>query len=255
MKYIIDTSTNTLSYEKDNETCTLSLYSHDAFEIISKNWLKIGWSLKYAYQFTWLGRPVIQLPDDLIRIQEVIFSLRPDIIIETGVAYGGSLIFYASLCKIIGCGRVIGVERFLRPENRNAITSDALSSYISLIDGDSTNAKTLARVKAQINKEDKVLVILDSNHSKQHVLKELEAYCEFITPGSYIIATDGLMKELHDAPHGKENWIWDNPVTAVDEFAIKHPEFEKVAAPPHLFNKSLLSSNATQWPNGWLKRK
>jgi len=121
MKLTIDTTAKVLIQEVEGKSRTINLYSKEAFELISHQWLKIGWNQKYSYTFTWMGRPIIQLPEDMIRAQEVIFRVKPDAIIETGVAHGGSLIFYASLCKIMGRGRVIGVDIEIRPHNRRAI--------------------------------------------------------------------------------------------------------------------------------------
>src|SRR6266480_2325826 len=119
--------------------------SPEAFAIVSRAWLRLGWDVKYVYSFTWLGRPIIQLPEDMIRIQEVIYRLRPDVIVETGVAHGGSLIFYASLCHLIGKGRVIGVDIDIRSHNRAAIEAHPLSSLITLVEGDSVAPATIAK--------------------------------------------------------------------------------------------------------------
>src|SRR5678815_3421901 len=121
----------------DGEKQEYGIGSPEAFRILSKLWLRSGWDAKYVYSFTWLGRPIIQLPEDLLRLQEVIYRVKPDVIIETGVAHGGSLIFYASLCKAMAKGRVIGVDVEIRAYNRSAIEAHELSSYITLIEGDS----------------------------------------------------------------------------------------------------------------------
>ena len=175
----------------------------EAFQIISEIWLKVGWNEKYVYTFSWFGRPIIQLPEDIVRIQEVIYRVKPDVIIETGIAHGGSLIFYASLCKAMGCGRVIGVDIEIRPHNRAAIEAHELASYITLLEGNSTNPEIVSSVKSRIQPGESVLVILDSNHTKAHVLHELDAYHDLVSLGSYIVATDGSMRDLHDVPRGK----------------------------------------------------
>ena len=254
MKLIIDTDKKVLICEHAGQSRTIDLYSKEAFELISHHWLKVGWDQKYPYTFTWLGRPIIQLPEDIIRVQEVIYRVKPDVIIETGIAHGGSLIYYASLCKIMGKGRVIGIDIEVRSHNRKAIESHELSSYITLIEGNSINEKIVAQVKSLVKTGEKVFVILDSNHTKQHVLNELEAYHDLVTPGSYIVATDGIMRELHDVPSGNSGWIYDNPSTAALEFAQKHPEFI-IEQPPWPFNESELTENVTHWPQAWLKRK
>jgi len=127
-------------------------------------------------------------------------------------------------------------------------------SYITLVEGSSTEPNIVGYVKGLIKPEEKVMVILDSCHTKQHVLNELEAYCNIITPGSYIIATDGVMKDLFDTPRGRPEYIEDNPAAAAAEFANRHPEFE-LKQPNWLFNKSELTKNVTYWPGAWLRRK
>jgi cephalosporin hydroxylase len=201
-----------------------------------------------------MGRPIIQLPEDMVRTQEVIHRVQPDVILETGVAHGGSLIFYASLCKALGRGRVIGIDIEIRPPNRQAIESHPLASFITLIEGSSTAPSTVARAKALIKPGERVLVLLDSNHTRQHVLDELAAYHDLVTPGSYIVATDGIMKDLDDVPRGQAGWSHDNPTQAAIEFAAQHPEFV-VEQPAWPFNESGLSRNLTHWPGAWLKRR
>jgi cephalosporin hydroxylase len=254
MKISIDTIQKKLIKEVDGQIRTFDLYSKDAFEIISNQWLKIGWNQKYSYTFSWMGRPIIQMPEDMIRIQEVIYQIKPDVIIETGVAQGGSLIFYASLCKSMENGRVIGIDIEIRPHNRKAIEAHEMSPFITLVEGSSTAPNIVERVKSLIKPGEKVMMILDSCHSKEHVLNELEAYCDIVTPGSYIIATDGIMMDLFDVPRGRPEWIGDNPAAAAAEFAEKHPEF-LVEQPTWPFNESGLSENITHWPGAWLKRE
>lgn len=253
MKINIDDVEQTLTIETSETKRTLSLYSKEAFEVISRQWLKIGWNEKYVYSFSWLGRPLIQLPEDMFRIQEVIYRIKPDVIIETGVAHGGSLLYYASLCKVMDKGRIIGIDIEIRPHNRLAIEKHELSHYITLIEGDSTENKIVSQVKASIKPDETVLIILDSNHTKQHVLNELNAYSFLITKGSYIIATDGSMKYLYDVPRGKPEWNWDNPVSAALEFVAKNSKFI-VEQPEWQFNESELTDNITHWPNAYLKR-
>jgi len=254
MKLTIDSEKKTLLLETNDKSREIDLYSKEAFELISRQWLKVGWNQKYTYTFSWMGRPVIQLPEDMIRTQEVIFSLRPDVIIETGVAHGGSLIFSASLCKALGKGRVIGIDIEIRPHNRKAIEEHDLSPYITLVEGSSIAPEIVEQVKSLIQPGETTLVILDSNHSRQHVLGELQAYGDLVTQGSYIVATDGIMQDLYDVPRGKEDWAEDNPVMAVENFISEHPEFV-LETPPWQFNESNLDQNITHWPCAWLKKK
>ena len=253
MQLTIDTTAKTLTRANADEVETFDLYSKEAFELISREWLRVGWNEKYPYTFTWLGRPIIQIPEDMIRTQEVIYRVRPDVIIETGVAHGGSLIFYASLCRLLGKGRIIGVDIEIRPHNRTAIEHHEMSSLITLIEGSSIAPEVVKQVRSLVQPNEKVMVILDSNHSRAHVLKELETYHSLVTRGSYIVATDGSMKDLQDVPRGRPEWVLDNPDAAAEEFVNGHPEFV-IEQPPWPFNESQLSRNITHWPGAWLKR-
>jgi len=254
MRLTIDTDKKELIYESAGNRQNLKLYSREAFELLSDLWLKVGWSLKYTYTFTWMGRPVIQLPEDMIRIQEVIYRVKPDAIIETGIAHGGSLVYYASLCKAIGKGRVIGIDIEIREHNRKAIESHEMFPYITLIEGGSTDEAIVRQVKALVKKNEVVLVILDSNHSKQHVLNELEAYHDLVSPGSYIVATDGILRDLRDVPRAYDYWKQGNPTEAVAEFLKTHSDFI-LEKPERPFNESQLTENVTHWPDAWLRRK
>lgn len=254
MKILIDEGAALLRIEAHGETRSLPLYSREAFEILSRQWLRVGWNQKYTYTFSWLGRPIIQLPEDLLRIQEVIHRVRPTVIVETGVAHGGSLIFYASLLHAMGGeGRVIGVDIEVRPHNRAAIESHPLAGYVTLVDGSSIDPAVVAKVRAFITPADRVLVVLDSNHTKAHVLAELEAYHGLVTPGSYLVATDGIMEEVAMAPRGDGRWLADNPAAAAREFAAHHPELV-LEQPPWPFNESELRENVTHWPAAYLRR-
>ena len=254
MKLILDTETKTLTVDDAGQTKVLDLYSKLAFEAISREWVRVGWNQKYQYTFSWMGRPVIQLPEDMIRMQEAIFQIKPDVIIETGVAHGGSLIFYASLCKAMGRGRVVGIDIEIRPHNRAAIEAHPLSDRITLIEGSSTAPEIASQVQSLLMPGDIVLVILDSNHTYAHVAEELEIYAELVTPGSYIVATDGIMYDLAGVPRGQPEWATDNPTWAARDFAAKHPEFV-IEQPAWPFNESDLNQNVTHWPGAWLRRR
>jgi cephalosporin hydroxylase len=249
MKVAIDTTARTLEIDGRR----LDLYSDAAFYAVSELWLKLGWNQKYTYTFSWLGIPVIQLPEDLMRYQEVVTRLTPDVIIETGIAHGGSAVFSASLCRMLGRGRVIAIDIDIRPHNRQRLESHRLIDTITLIEGSSTAPGIVAHVTNLLRPSETVLVVLDSNHSHDHVLAELEAYAPLVTPGSYIVATDGIMGELSDVPRGKAAWSNDNPATAARAFVRSHPEFV-IEEPDWLFNESTLSRNVTHWPSAWLKR-
>lgn len=250
----IDLENSEVIVEQIKDTVTYKLGTPEAFACISQAWLRCGWDTKYVYTFSWLGRPIIQLPEDIVRLQEVIYQVKPDVIIETGIAHGGSLIFHSSLCKAIGKGRVIGIDIEIRPHNRQAIEEHELFDYITLIEGSSISPVIVEQVKSLVHPEETVLVILDSNHSKSHVLEELNAYSRLVSPGSYIVATDGIMKDLVGAPRSSPDWEFNNPYTAAQEFMQAHPEFV-LEQPKWLFNESNgLSENITYWPGAWLRR-
>jgi cephalosporin hydroxylase len=224
-----------------------------AFEVISRAWLRSGWDNKYVYSFTWLGRPIIQLPEDMIRIQEVIHSVRPEVIIETGVAHGGSLVFYASLCKAIDRGRVIGIDNAIRPQNRSHIRNHILSPYITLIEGSSIDPRTIERVRAEVGSAKSVLILLDSCHSKEHVLAELHAYAPLVSLGSYIVAMDGIMQEVVGAPRSEADWTWNNPLQAALEFVKDNPAFN-IEEPVFPFNEGAVTQRVTYWPAAFVRR-
>ena len=197
---------------------THSFESPEAFRLVSDAWLRLGWDQKYVYSFTWLGRPVIQLPEDLVRVQEVIGAVRPDVIVETGVAHGGSLVFYATLCKALDRGRVIGVDVEIRPHNRAALEAHPLFGYIELIEGSSTAPATVAQVRELVAPGESAMVMLDSSHRRDHVLAELRAYADLVTPGSYFVVMDAIAGRVAGAPRTEPDWEWDHPGSAVEAF-------------------------------------
>lgn len=253
MRLTVDTVKATITVEDDGISQVLSLYSDDAFRLLSDQWLQVGWNQKYSYRFTWLGRPVIQIPDDLIRIQEAIWETRPDVILETGVAHGGSLVFHASVCRLLEKGRVIGVDREVRSHNRRAIESHPLASLITLIEGDSVEASTLEVVRSCIEKHESVMVILDSSHTYAHVRAELEAYGPLVGVGHYLLVADGIMRALSTVPRGVRSWKLDNPHQALEDFLATHSDFQ-IVPHPGPFNESGLDWDVTYMTPGWVKR-
>lgn len=254
-RIIIDLDKATVEVEGAGATPSLMpLGSPQAFAAVSRAWLRSGWDNKYVYSFSWLGRPIIQLPEDMIRIQEVIAQLQPDVIVETGIAHGGSLIFYASLCKLLGKGRVIGIDVEIRPHNRRAIEAHALYPYITMIEGSSTDPAVVSQVRALVKPDDRVLVSLDSAHGKAHVLAELEAYAPMVSVGSYVVVADGIMAEVVGGPRTNPDWTWNNPVEATREFVQRHPAFA-VEEPRFPFNEGNVEERVTYWPSGFIKRK
>lgn len=250
-KFFFDSENSSITLENGTK---LDLVDPKAFRIISQAWLRSGWDTKYVYGFSWLGRPIIQLPEDIIRIQELIYSLKPDVIIETGVAHGGSLIFYASLCNAIGKGRVIGIDIEIRAHNRDEIEKHKMKEFITLIEGSSIDEKVIKQVKSHILNKESVLVVLDSNHSKEHVEKELHKYSKFIKKGGYIIACDGIMKEVKGAPRTEDDWDWNNPISAIRDFLVENDEFE-IVEPKWPFNEGFIKERITYWPQAYLRKK
>jgi cephalosporin hydroxylase len=249
----IDIEQGTISVDENGFTRQYHLGTPEAFKIISDIWLRAGWDTKYVYSFTWLGRPIIQLPEDMIRLQEVIHAVQPDAIVETGVAHGGSLVYYASLCKAMDRGRVIGVDIEIRPHNRAAIESHPLFPLITLIEGSSIEPAIVEQVRSQIRPGEQVMVLLDSCHHKDHVLAELRAYAPLVNPGSYIVAMDGIMEQLAAAPRSAPDWSWNNPRQAALEFVSENQDFA-IEEPRFAFNEGLVKERVTYWPSAFIKR-
>lgn len=229
-----------------------ALDTPEAFALVSDAWLRCGWGVKYVYGFTWMGRPVIQLPEDLLRIQEVVWRVQPDVVVETGVAHGGSLVFYANLLAA-RAGRVIGIDRDIRPANRAAIQEHPLSTAITLIEADSAAPATAAQVRASIPDGARVMVVLDSNHSREHVAAELALYADLVSPGSFIVVCDGIMARLTGAPRSQPDWSWNNPQSAVEAFLAQRPDFT-AEEPEFAFNEGKVRSRVTYCPKCFLRR-
>lgn len=231
-----------------------------AFRAVATAWLRVAWDVKYQWSFSWFGRPVIQLPEDLMRVQEVIWRLQPDVILETGVAHGGSLAFYATLCKAIGHGHVIGVEQPRSPELdwTETIMAHPLAELITIVKGDSVDPDTIERASNLVMPGESVLLLCDSAHSKAHVLAELEAYGPLVSPGSYAVVQDGHAMQLVAANHGprsERDWSWNNPLAAAHEFVARHAGEWRLDYPTPPFDESVgLGEGVTHWTGGWLRR-
>ena len=204
---------------------------------------------QYSYNFSWMGRPIIQYPQDMIAMQEIIWSVKPDLIIETGIAHGGSLIYYASLLELIGKGEVLGVDIDIRQHNREEIEKHPMHQRITMIQGSSISDETLREVKIHVKGKEAVIVCLDSNHTREHVLNELNLYSPFVSINSYIVAFDTIVEDLPEGYFSqKRPWgISNNPKTAVDEFLKMNNNFRA----DHMIDNKLLISVA---PGGYLKR-
>lgn len=254
MQLIVDTDAETVVLRDEHSEHCHELFSKEAFDSVADLWVRLGWVRKYSYGFSWLGRPIIQLPDDMIRIQEAIYQVQPDVLIETGIAHGGSLIFYSSVMEMIGKGHVIGLDIDIRAHNRAAIESHPMAKRITMIEGSSVAHDVVAQVKARIKPDDIVMLILDSNHERDHVAAELAAYAELVTPGSYILSQDGVMKLVAGMPRTNADWDVNNPITAVEAFLASHPDFE-MKLPLRLFDETLETPECSHHPIGWLRRK
>ncbi len=225
-----------------------------ALRVASREWLDRANARKYSYHFEWMGRPIIQYPQDILAMQELIWSIQPDLIIETGIAHGGSLIFSASMLELNAvCGGpadalVVGIDIDIRAHNRAAIEAHPLARRIAMIEGSSVSPDVVAQVLAVAAGRRKVLVCLDSNHTHDHVLVELQAYAPLTSVGSYCVVFDTVIEDMPasmfpDRPWGPGN----NPKTAARQYLATHPEFEVDTA---IDNKLLVSVA----PGGYLKR-
>ena len=202
------------------------------FRELNARWLEASVEARYSYNFSWLGRPVIQYPQDLVALQEIIWKVQPDLIIETGIAHGGSLVFSASMLELnAACGgpvdaTVLGVDIDIREHNRVALEAHPMFRRMSIVEGSSVDPRVIEQVTAATHGRESILVCLDSNHTHAHVLAELEAYARLASVGSYCVVFDTAVEVLpaelsRDRPWGPGN----NPMTAVRAFVKQHPEF------------------------------
>ncbi len=219
-----------------------------ALQGLSNVWLRDAARHRYSYNFRWLGRPVIQMPQDIVAMQEILWEVRPRLVVETGVARGGSLILYASLLELIGGdGLVAGVDVEIRPANREAIEAHPLARRIRLIEGSSVDPAVVARVADLARERAPVVVVLDSNHTHDHVLRELSLYSPFVGKGSYLVVFDTIIEHVPEDLFAGRPWRRGNsPGSAVREFLGRNPRFEADAA----MDARLLLSTA---PGGYLR--
>ena len=233
-------------------------------KLIAKEFMRESMRTHYSYNFSWLDRPIIQYPQDIIATQELIWSVKPDIIIETGIAHGGSLIFSASMLALLDHSdafenklpidpqkpkrKVVGVDIDIRNHNREALDLHFLRNRLELIQGSSIDPLIVKKVKSHLRSSDKVMVFLDSNHSHSHVLAELEAYTPLVSKGSYCIVFDTVAEELPEEITANRPWgVGDSPMTAVKAFLNKNKDF--------VINKEIESKLLiTVSPDGYLKK-
>lgn len=203
---------------------------------------------RYSYNFSWMGRPIIQYPQDMLAMQEIIWAVQPDLIIETGIAHGGSLVYYASLLELQGKdGLVLGIDIDIRAHNRAAIEAHPMARRIQMIEGSSIDAGIVDRVADVARSRKRILVTLDSNHTHEHVLKELQLYSPFVTEGSYLVVFDTVVEDMPKSMFPDRPWgPGDNPKTAVHEFMRTNDRF---VIDNQIENKLLL----TVAPDGYLR--
>lgn len=235
-----------LCLEVDGDRKAVDLYSDEGFQLLSLLTLKVGAQRKTMYEPTWLGRPIIQFPNDVVAVQELLWRLKPDLVVETGVAHGGSLVLTASILELIGHGRVVGIDIEIRPHNREAIQAHTLAHRISLLEGSSISADIISQVHAIATGARTVVVILDSNHSTEHVHREMELYAPLVTLGSYLVTHDGAQALVGDIPRGKPEWKNDNPLLAIERFTSQHTNFE--------IDNHFTRFGTTSSPRGFLKK-
>lgn len=253
-------------YEQFLSDCESRVNSYPGSELASAANLFMTASTKpkYSYNFHWMGRPIIQYPQDIVAMQEIIWQVRPDLIIETGIAHGGSLIFSASMLALLDLTdaidskasfnpgesqrKVLGIDIDIRQHNREAIDAHPMSRFIQTIQGSSIDGDTIQQVQAIAGSYQRILVCLDSNHTHEHVLAELEAYAPLTSKGSYCVVFDTIIEDLPAHMYPDRPWgLGDNPKTAVWEYLKTHPEF----AIDHSIDKKL---QITVAPDGYLKR-
>ncbi|MBI3650473.1 MAG: cephalosporin hydroxylase family protein [Acidobacteria bacterium] len=236
------------SFEEEKAENIRRLGENSLIAKTSNTWITEVSKYKYSYNFTWMGRPIIQFPQDILAMQEIIWRVQPDLIIETGIAHGGSLIFYASMLELIGGTReILGIDIEVRSHNRIELEKHPMYKRIKILEGSSVDSLVVEKVHNFAKGKERVLVILDSNHSHDHVLRELQLYAPLVSKGSYLVVFDTVIEDLpedffQDRPWGKGN----NPKTAVHEFLKKNDRFE---IDKEIENKLLI----TVAPDGYLK--
>jgi cephalosporin hydroxylase len=241
-------------FEIERRERIVSYSENDLLKDSANTFMKESTVPQYSYNFSWLGRPIIQYPQDMIALQEIIWDIKPDMIIETGIAHGGSLIFSASMltlleaCGEIENGQVLGIDIDIREHNKKAIESHPMNKKITMFEGSSIDKEMIDRVKKFAKQGKKILVCLDSNHTHEHVLAELRAYADLTSVGSYCCVFDTIIEDMPKDSFPDRPWdIGDNPKTAVWEYLKENDDFE---IDKSIENKILI----TVAPDGYLKR-
>ncbi|MFN8670611.1 MAG: cephalosporin hydroxylase family protein [Candidatus Sericytochromatia bacterium] len=214
---------------KDEVCKNIDLIELDTeLKIKTINWINDTTKYKYTYNFSWMGRPIIQFPQDMVAMQELIWEIKPDLIIETGIAHGGSIIFYASMLELLGGNReVLGIDIDIREHNKIEIENHSMYKRIKMLQGSSISEEIKNEVYNLAKDKKKILIVLDSNHTHEHVLKELEIYSPLVKEGSYLVVFDTIVEDMDDTLFTDRPWgKGSNPKTAVWEFLKKNNRFE-----------------------------
>lgn len=247
MDIITDSQSELVIRSPDGLEKSVALYSEEGVELLTALRLKQMAEFKTMYEPTWLGLRTIQVPNDIVAMHELIWRVRPQVIIEIGVAHGGSLVMYAGLCRQMGQGRVLGIDVEIRAENRRNIENHEFASFIELYEGSSIERDTFDHAKEFCRGATETIVILDSNHSSSHVLREIELYSGLVSESGYLVVMDGGQAFVSDIPRGKPSWREDNPLIAIRQFLATNSEFE---TDPHFTRFGV-----TSCPDGFLRRK
>jgi dTDP-4-dehydrorhamnose 3,5-epimerase len=213
-------------FRRANEAQIQAIASDASFHALTRQWFDRSIGHRYSYHFRWMGLPIIQYPQDMIAMQELIWEIQPDVIVECGVARGGSIVYYASLLQLLGKGgRVIGIDIDIRPPNRAALEAHPMAPHFQLIEGSSIAPEIAAQVTEAIRPGETVMVVLDSNHTHDHVLRELELYSPLVHEGSYLVVFDTVIEFISGSPDVRPWGPGNNAYTAVRAFLERHPRF------------------------------
>ena len=235
------------SFEKEVEQRIHALKSNQPLQADAASFMRRSIEAQYSYNYSWMGRPIIQYPQDMVAMQEILWRVQPDLVVETGIAHGGSLVFYASICQLIGKGEVLGIDIDIRAHNRAAIEAHPMASRIRMIQGSSTDPAVVDQVRA-LAAGKRVLVVLDSNHTHGHVLAELQAYAPLVSVGSYCVVFDTVVEDLPAGMYPDRPWdVGNNPKTAVKAYLDGNDAF---TVDDDMDAKNLISVA----PGGYLRR-
>ena len=235
-------------FQKERKEAIAEMGNDSALRQKSLDWMLHADKYKYTYNFEWMGRPIIKYPSDIVIMQEIIWRLKPDVIIETGIAHGGSIIFSASMLELIGHGEVVAVDIDIRKHNRDEIEKHPMMKRITMYEGSSTDEAIVEKIRKHTEGKKSVLVALDSNHTHEHVLRELEMYSPMVTVGSYILCPDTFVEFFPKGYVKDRPWdVGNNPMTAVWEFLKHNKNFE---IDKNIDNKLMI----TEGLDGYLKR-